>query len=272
MLKDKIIKLWNDRKNLHSEFRKLDEARATVQELLVELNCGNVRVCYKDKGKWQINEWVKQGISLYFMLIEPKVMQHSTGNSYYDKIPLKTKDWRDEQFVESGFRMAAGAIIRKGGFVGKRCVIMPSYINIGAYIDTGTLIDTWATIGSCAQIGRNCHISGGVGIGGVLEPVSARPVIIEDDVFIGARSEIAEGVLVRRGAVISMGVYIGSSTKIYDRATGEFTYGEVPEDAVVVPGTIPSKGVNLYAAIIVKRVDERTRGKTSINEILRDDL
>ena len=248
----------------------MDEAKRLSQELIAKLDEGSIRVCYKEKGEWQVNDWVKQGIMLYFMANDVKVMDFAEGSPFYDKIPVKTTNWREQEFVDAGFRMAAGAIMRQGSFVSSRCVVMPSYVNIGAYVDSNTLIDTWATIGSCAQIGRNCHISGGVGIGGVLEPITAKPVIIEDDVFIGARSEIAEGVLVKRGAVISMGVYLGASTKILDRETGEVSYGVVPENAVVVPGTIESKGANLYAAIIVKRVDASTRSKTQINEILRD--
>lgn len=270
MIEKNIEKLWQDRKKLHENFTKLDEAKRLSQELLAKLDEGSIRVCHKENGSWHVNEWVKQGILLYFMCNDMQVMDAESNNPYYDKIPTKTKGWKEKNFMDAGFRMAAGAVIRKGACVRPKCVIMPSYINIGAHVDSGTLIDTWSTIGSCAQIGRDCHISGGVGIGGVLEPINAKPVIIEDNVFIGARSEVAEGVIVKRGAVISMGVYLGSSTKIYDRATGEFTYGTVPENSVVVPGSIPQNGVNLYAAVIVKKVDESTRSKTMINDILRD--
>lgn len=270
MIEKTIERLWNDRKKIHENFQKLDEAQRVSQELLSKLDNGTVRVCYKDGGVWLVNEWVKQGILLYFIANDSKFTEIAPGMSCYDKIPSKTKGWKEQDFLNSGFRVVQGAEMRKGSFIGKNCVIMPSFINVGAYVGSGTLVDTWATIGSCAQIGNNCHISGGVGIGGVLEPVNAKPVIIEDDVFIGARSEIAEGVIVKRGAVISMGVYIGSSTKIYDRQTGEISYGEIPQNAVVVPGSIPQNGVNLYAAVIVKKVDDSTRNKTMINDILRD--
>lgn len=270
MIEKTIAKLWNDRKKIHENFPKLDEAQRVSQELLSKLDDGSVRVCYKDSGKWFVNEWVKQGILLYFIANDSRFTEIASGISCYDKIPSKTRNWKEQDFVNAGFRMVQGAEIRKGAFVDKNCVIMPSFINIGAYVSAGTMVDTWSTIGSCAQIGNNCHISGGVGIGGVLEPISAKPVIIEDNVFIGARSEIAEGVIVKRGAVISMGVYIGASTKIYDRQTGEVSYGVIPENSVVVPGSIPQNGINLYAAVIVKRVDDSTRSKTMINDILRD--
>ena len=222
-----------------------------------------------------INQWIKKAILLYFRINNMKLISGSPGNSnWWDKIDSKFKDWDEENFTEAGFRAVPGSIVRKGSFVAKGSVLMPSFINIGAYVGSGTMVDTWATIGSCAQIGSDCHISGGAGIGGVLEPLQANPVIIEDNCFIGARSEVAEGVIIREGSVLSMGVYLSSSTPIVNRETGEVIRGEVPPYSVIIPGTFSpnndSSKPSLYCAIIVKTVDERTRSKTSINELLRD--
>ena len=254
------------------------EIRNAVNETLGLLDSGNVRVCEKIGETWQVNQWVKKAILLSFRLNDNFVSKDQTvsGESsvYFDKVPLKFSNWTEEDFRHAGFRALPGAVVRHSAFIEKNAVLMPSFINLGAYVGEGSMIDTWATVGSCAQIGKNCHISGGAGIGGVLEPLQANPVIIEDNCFIGARSEIAEGVIVETGAVISMGVYIGASTKIIDRESGEIFYGRVPAYSVVVPGNIASsKGdanLSLYAAVIVKKVDEKTRSKTSINELLRD--
>jgi 2,3,4,5-tetrahydropyridine-2-carboxylate N-succinyltransferase len=251
------------------------EVRDAVQNTLNQLDQGSLRVCQKEDGQWIVNDWAKKAILLSFRLNENSVV--TTGkdeySNYYDKVPLKFSNWDEGDFKSAGFRAVPGCFVRHSAYIAKNVVLMPSFINIGAYVDEGTMVDTWATIGSCAQIGKNCHISGGTGIGGVLEPLQANPVIIEDDCFIGARSEIAEGVIVEQGAVISMGVFIGASTKIIDRATGEIFFGRVPSYSVVVPGSIPGKNPgdpSLYAAVIVKTVDERTRSKTGINELLRD--
>ncbi|MFT7087126.1 MAG: 2,3,4,5-tetrahydropyridine-2-carboxylate N-succinyltransferase [Rickettsiales bacterium] len=246
--------------------------RSAVATTLEMLNHGTLRVCNKEEGSWKVNEWVKKAILLSFRLNDNSVM-NSGVNQYFDKVPLKFSGWTEEQFREAGFRAVPGSVVREGSYIAKNVVLMPSFVNIGAYVDEGSMIDAWATVGSCAQIGKNCHISGGAGIGGVLEPLQAKPVIIEDNCFIGARSEVAEGVIIEEGSVLSMGVYIGASTKIIDRATGEIFRGRVPAYSVVVPGNIQDKNnpdLSLYAAIIVKRVDEQTRSKTSINELLRD--
>ena len=254
------------------------EIRDAVNETLALLDAGKIRICEKQNEIWQVNQWIKKAILLSFRLNDNFLskQQAVSGNalSYFDKVPLKFANWTEEDFRNAGFRAVAGAVVRYSAFIAKNVVLLPSFVNLGAYVDEGSMIDTWATVGSCAQIGKNCHISGGAGIGGVLEPLQANPVIIEDDCFIGARSEIAEGVIVEKGSVISMGVYIGASTKIIDRETGEIFYGRVPAYSVVVPGNVASakgdKNLSLYAAIIVKRVDEKTRSKTSINELLRD--
>lgn len=246
--------------------------REAVETTLSMLDHGKLRVCQKENNQWVVNQWVKKAILLSFRLNDNSLMNAGVKN-YFDKVPLKFSNWNDKEFKEAGFRAVPGAVVRHGSFVAKNTVLMPSFINIGAYVDEGTMVDTWATVGSCAQIGKHCHISGGAGIGGVLEPLQANPVIIEDNCFIGARSEVAEGVIVETGSVLSMGVYIGASTKIIDRATGEIFYGRVPAYSVVVPGNIQDKNnpdLSLYAAIIVKKVDEKTRSKTSINELLRD--
>jgi 2,3,4,5-tetrahydropyridine-2-carboxylate N-succinyltransferase len=250
------------------------DIRDAVNAVMDALDAGQLRVAQKHDGKWQVNEWVKQAILLSFRLNPNQLIHGSIGDHghWYDKVPNKWEHWDEAAFKAAGFRAVPGAIARKGSFIAPDVVLMPSFINIGAYVGEGTMVDTWATIGSCAQIGAHCHISGGVGIGGVLEPLQANPVIIEDNCFIGARSEIAEGMMIEQGAVISMGVYLGISTKIIDRATGEIFYGRVPAYSVVVPGNVPGKtpdAPSLYCAVIVKRVDEKTRSKTSINELLR---
>jgi len=235
------------------------------------LDKGELRVAEKKEGDWVVNTWLKKAILLSFRCYPNQVMEGGFSR-FYDKLPLKYSDTSAESFAEQGVRVVPHAIARRGSFIGKNVILMPSYVNIGAYIDEGTLVDTWATVGSCAQIGKNVHISGGAGIGGILEPLQAQPTIIEDHCFIGARSEVVEGVIVEHHAVLSMGVFIGQSTKIFNRMTGEITYGRVPAGAVVVPGNLPSKdgSHSLYCAVIVKQVDEKTRGKVSINELLRD--
>ena len=248
---------------------------SAINEVIGELDTGSIRVAKKNGQDWIVNETVKKAILLYFRVNDMKLISGSPGNSnWWDKIDSKFFNWKEEEFQKSGFRAVPGSIVRFGAFIGKGCVLMPSFVNIGAYVDNSTMVDTWATIGSCAQIGKNCHISGGVGIGGVLEPLQAKPVIIEDNCFIGARSEVAEGVIVREGSVISMGVFIASSTPIYDREKDDTIYGEVPPYSVIIPGSMPSKNndsaASLYCAVIVKTVDEKTRSKTSINELLRD--
>ena len=246
-----------------------------IESTIDDIDNGSIRVAEKINEEWITNQWIKKAILLYFRINNMKLISGSPGNSnWWDKIDSKFNDWNEENFIEAGFRAVPGSIVRKGSFVAKGSVLMPSFINIGAYVGSGTMIDTWATIGSCAQIGSDCHISGGAGIGGVLEPLQANPVIIEDNCFIGARSEVAEGVIIREGSVLSMGVYLSSSTPIVNRETGEVTRGEVPPYSVIIPGTFSPSNDNskpsLYCAIIVKTVDEKTRSKTSINELLRD--
>ena len=246
------------------------EIRNAVEEVIAGLDAGTLRVAEKKDGQWVVNQWIKKAVLISFRLRDNEVVQ-AGGLNFFDKVATKFGDYTPEQFREGGFRVVPPAVARKGSFIGRNVVLMPSYVNIGAYVDEGTMVDTWATVGSCAQIGKNVHLSGGVGIGGVLEPVQAGPVIIEDNVFVGARSEVVEGVIIEENAVLSMGVYIGMSTKIYDRETGEVTYGRVPSGAVVVPGSLPSAcgKYSLYCAVIVKRVDAQTRAKTAINELLR---
>ena len=244
-----------------------------INETIELTDQGKIRVAEKKNGSWKINQWIKKAILLSFKINKMEILRgHST--SWYDKVPGKSVNWKEEDWKNAGYRHVPNGVVRKGSFIAKNAVLMPCFVNLGAYVDEGTMIDTWASVGSCAQVGKNCHVSGGAGIGGVLEPLQAGPVIIEDNCFIGARSEIAEGVLVETGAVISMGVYIGASTKIVDRETGEISYGKVPAYSVVVPGNLPNKknpdGPSLYCAVIVKKVDEKTRSKTSINDLLRD--
>ena len=255
------------------------EVREAVDQALNLLDKGQARVAERqDNGTWAVNQWLKKAVLLSFRLNDMTTIAGGPGGAaWWDKVPSKFCGWDEANFREAGFRAVPGAIVRRSAFIGKNVVLMPSFVNLGAYVDEATMVDTWSTVGSCAQIGKRVHISGGAGIGGVLEPLQAGPVIIEDDCFIGARAEVAEGVIVRRGAVLSMGVFLGASTKIVDRVTGEIFVGEVPEYSVVVPGTLPGKpladgnpGPATACAVIVKRVDERTRSKTSINELLRD--
>jgi len=245
--------------------------REAVVEAIEQLDRGQIRVAEKRDGKWQVNDWVKKAVLLYFRINDNEVMKGGFTN-YYDKVPSKYADYNSRDFRDGGARIVPPASARKGAFIAPGAVLMPSYVNIGAYVDSGTMVDTWATVGSCAQIGKNVHLSGGVGIGGVLEPLQASPTIIEDNCFIGARSEVVEGVVVEEGSVISMGVYIGQSTKIYNRMTGEIIYGRVPAGSVVVSGNLPAKdgSHSLYCAVIIKQVDEKTRSKVGINELLRD--
>ncbi|NHK28433.1 2,3,4,5-tetrahydropyridine-2,6-dicarboxylate N-succinyltransferase [Parvularcula flava] len=269
---------WEERSKITTETG--GDIRSAVNSALSALDAGEVRVCTpQEDGNWKVHQWVKKAVLLSFRLNENVLMGASDHNAtdtqpgpWWDKVPNKFHNWGEAQFKAAGFRAVPPATVRRGSYIAPGVVLMPSYVNIGAYVDEGTMVDTWATVGSCAQIGKNCHISGGAGIGGVLEPLQASPVIIEDNCFIGARSEVAEGVIVREGSVLSMGVYLGASTKIVNRATGEIHRGEVPPYSVVVPGTLPGKdgGPGLYCAVIVKQVDEQTRSKTSVNELLRD--
>jgi 2,3,4,5-tetrahydropyridine-2-carboxylate N-succinyltransferase len=247
--------------------------------VLEQLDSGKARVAERDaSGSWRVNQWLKKAVLLSFRLNDMSLIPGGPGaSSWWDKVPSKFEGWDAARFKDAGFRAVPNCVVRRSAYIAPNVVLMPSFVNLGAYVDSGTMVDTWATVGSCAQIGKNCHISGGAGIGGVLEPLQAGPVIIEDNCFIGARAEVAEGVVVREGSVLSMGVYLGASTKIVDRETGEVLQGEVPPYSVVVSGTMPGKpmkngqpGPNLYCAVIVKRVDEKTRSKTSINELLRD--
>ena len=267
---------WDARDGVSSATQ--GELRDAVQTALAGLDDGSLRVAEKRDGTWQVNQWLKKAVLLSFRLNDNVIVDcGSAGAPAYDKVPSKFSGWDAERFRTAGFRVVPGAVARRGSYVGKNVVLMPSFVNIGARVDEGTMVDTWATVGSCAQIGKNVHLSGGVGIGGVLEPLQAGPVIIEDNCFIGARSEVVEGVIVEEGAVLSMGVFISSTSKIIDRTTGEVFVGRVPAYSVVVPGSIPGKalpdgspGPNLSCAVIVKRVDAKTRAKTAINDLLRD--
>src|SRR5450830_1092205 len=262
---------WEDRANISVKSAPKEVADA-VEHVISQLNSGMLRVATREAvGQWTTHQWIKKAVLLSFRLTDNQVMK-AGDLGFYDKVPTKFAHLDEEAMKASGVRVVPPAVARRGSFVGKGVILMPSYVNIGAYVDEGTMVDTWATVGSCAQIGKHVHLSGGVGIGGVLEPMQANPTIIEDNCFIGARSEIVEGVIVEENSVISMGVYIGQSTKIYDRATGEVTYGRVPAGSVVVSGNLPSEDgkYSLYAAIIVKRVDAQTRAKTSLNDLLRD--
>jgi 2,3,4,5-tetrahydropyridine-2,6-dicarboxylate N-succinyltransferase len=265
-----IIELaWEQRQQLTA--LNAPDVRHTVEEVIGELNAGRLRVAQRQGvGQWTVNQWVKKAVLLSFRLNDNRLMR-AGELGFFDKVPTKFAHLSEEQMRNTGVRVVPPAVARRGSFVGKNVVLMPSYVNIGAYVDEGTMVDTWATVGSCAQIGKNVHLSGGVGIGGVLEPLQANPTIIEDNCFIGARSEVVEGVIVEENSVISMGVFIGQSTKIYDRATGEVHMGRVPAGSVVVSGSLPSAdgSHNLYCAVIVKKVDAATRAKTSINELLR---
>ncbi|USX28801.1 2,3,4,5-tetrahydropyridine-2,6-dicarboxylate N-succinyltransferase [Oxalobacteraceae bacterium OTU3CINTB1] len=265
-----IDQAWEDRANINPA-NGAAELRDAVSHVIAGLDAGTIRVAEKTSGDWVVNQWVKKAVLLSFRLENNVVMPSDGTMQFYDKVPTKFANYTPEDFAKGGFRVVPPAVARRGSFIAKNVVLMPSYVNIGAYVDEGAMVDTWATVGSCAQIGKNVHLSGGVGIGGVLEPMQANPTIIEDNCFIGARSEIVEGVIVEENSVISMGVYIGQSTKIYDRATGEVTYGRVPAGSVVVSGNLPSEDgkYSLYCAVIVKRVDAKTRAKTGINELLR---
>lgn len=276
-----IEQAWEARDTINTETK--GDVRDAVQVALADLDSGKLRVAEKKDGQWHVNQWAKKAVLLSFRLNDMQLFAHGPfpaanmnqpgmQSFWYDKVDSKFTGWDEVRYRSAGFRAVPGAIVRHSAHIGKNVVLMPSFVNLGAFVDEGTMVDTWATIGSCAQIGKNCHISGGVGIGGVLEPLQAGPVIIEDNCFIGARSEVAEGVVVEEGAVLSMGVYLGASTKIVDRESGEVLYGRVPAYSVVVPGTIPGKTPDipsLYCAVIVKRVDEKTRSKTGINELLR---
>lgn len=267
-----IEEIWQIRDSLNQDSPNFTSSKKIVDEVISELEDGKISVCEKIQHEWKVNEWIKKAILLNFRTSEMKIYDGSSMR-WYDKIDPKYSENDDKKLKESGVRMVPGAFVRKGSYIANNVVVMPSFINIGAYVGSGTLVDTWATIGSCAYVGKNCHISGGAGIGGVLEPLQAKPVIIEDNCFIGARSEIVEGVLVEEGAVISMGVFIGSSTKIVDRYTGEISYGKIPAYSVVVPGVLPADKPGLpglSCAVIIKKVDQKTRAKTSINELLRD--
>ena len=269
---EKIInEAWNNKNQVNSNSdKKLLDA---ISETIELLDSGKIRVAEKKDSQWHVNQWIKKAILLSFRVNKMKASK-GPYSTWYDKIEGKTQGWDEKKMIEAGFRYVPNGVIRKGAFVAKNVVLMPSFLNVGAYVDEGSMIDTWASVGSCAQVGKNCHISGGAGIGGVLEPMQANPTIIEDNCFVGARAEIAEGVIIGKGSVLSMGVYIGASTRIIDRSTGKIHYGKVPEYSVVVPGSMPSKnnpdGPSLYCVVIVKKVDEKTRSKTSINDLLRD--
>ncbi len=268
-LQSTIDLAWESRTQLSAA--SSPEVLEAVEHAVSELNAGRLRVAEKLDGKWVTHQWLKKAVLLYFRLHDNKLMNAGEAAQFFDKVPLKFSQLSEAQLKETGVRVVPPAVARHGSFIAKGAVLMPSYVNIGAYVDEGTMVDTWATVGSCAQIGKNVHLSGGVGIGGVLEPLQANPTIIEDNCFIGARSEVVEGVIVEENSVISMGVFIGQSTPIYDRATGEISYGRVPAGSVVISGSLPRDGgkYSLYCAIIVKRVDAQTRAKTSINELLR---
>jgi len=266
-----INEAWDNKNQVNSKSNK--KIINAIGKTIDLLDSGKIRVAEKKNNQWHVNQWIKKAILLSFRVNKMKASK-GPYSTWYDKIDGKTQGWNEKKIAAAGFRYVPNGVIRKGAFVGKNVVLMPSFLNVGAFVDEGSMIDTWASVGSCAQVGKNCHISGGAGIGGVLEPMQANPTIIEDNCFVGARAEIAEGVIVGKGSVLSMGVYIGASTRIVDRATGEIHYGKVPEYSVVVPGTMPSKnnpeGPALYCVVIVKKVDEKTRSKTSINDLLRD--
>lgn len=266
----KIVDEAYEQRHEISPDRVDSSVRQAIFDTIDLLNSGKARIAEKTPSGWQVNQWLKKAVLLYFR-VSPNILMNGGFTQFYDKVPLKFKHLDESQLQSNGVRIVPPACVRHGAYIASNTVLMPSYINIGAYIDSGAMIDTWATVGSCAQIGKNVHLSGGVGIGGVLEPMQNNPTIIEDNCFIGARSEIVEGVIVETGAVISMGVYIGQSTKIYDRETGEISYGRVPAGAVVVPGNLPSADgkYSLYCAVIIKRVDDKTRAKVDINTLLR---
>ena len=270
-LENVIETSWESRDEINE--KTVGRTKEAVEQTLNLLGNGTLRVAEKKaSGEWVVNQWTKKAVLLSFRLREMELQKGGPQNStWWDKVDSKFKDWGETEWKKKNFRAVPNTVVRASAFIGENVVLMPSFVNLGAYVDSGTMVDTWATVGSCAQIGKNVHLSGGVGIGGVLEPMQASPTIIEDNCFIGARSEIVEGCIVREGAVVGMGVFIGKSTKIFNRETGETTYGEIPPYSVVVSGSVPSKGgVNLYCAVIVKQVDEKTRSKTSINDLLRD--
>ncbi|MCF8474905.1 MAG: 2,3,4,5-tetrahydropyridine-2,6-dicarboxylate N-succinyltransferase [Emcibacter sp.] len=276
-LENTINQAWENQSEINS--KRQGEVREAVMHALDLLDSGQARVASKENGVWVVHQWLKKAVLLSFRLNDMAIIKGAPGDNanWYDKVPSKFEGWDKARFDAAGFRAVPSAVVRHSAFIAPGAVLMPSFVNLGAYVDRGTMVDTWTTVGSCAQIGKNVHLSGGVGIGGVLEPLQAGPVIIEDNCFIGARSEVAEGVIIEEGSVLSMGVYIGASTKIIDRETGEIFMGRVPSYSVVVSGSLPGKplpdgsaGPSLYAAVIVKRVDARTRSKTSINELLRD--
>jgi 2,3,4,5-tetrahydropyridine-2-carboxylate N-succinyltransferase len=274
-LQTAIDTVWEERQGINPGTTGV--VRDTVEATLELLDKGQIRVAEKSADGWTVNQWIKKAVLLSFRLNDMTAISGAPGGAnWWDKVPSKFAGMSDDDFRRAGFRAVPGCVVRRSAYIASNVVLMPSFVNVGAYVDEGTMVDTWATVGSCAQIGKNCHLSGGAGIGGVLEPLQANPVIIEDNCFIGARAEVAEGVIVGEGSVLSMGVYLGQSTTIIDRATGEKHFGKVPPYSVVVSGTMPGKplpdgtpGPNLYCAVIVKRVDERTRSKTSINELLR---
>ena len=265
-----IERAWEDRANLNPASAPAN-VRAAVEHAIAGLDSGKLRVAEKTPAGWITHQWLKMAVLLSFRLEDNRVVE-GASTRYYDKVSGKFDRWDAKAFAAAGFRVVPPAMVRRGAYIARNAVLMPSYTNIGAYVDEGTMVDTWATVGSCAQIGKNVHLSGGVGIGGVLEPIQANPVIIEDNCFIGARSEVVEGVIVEENSVLSMGVYVGQSTKIFDRETGEVLYGRVPSGSVVVPGTMPSgdRSCALYCAVIVKKVDAKTRAKTSLNDLLRE--
>ena len=269
-LESTISEAWENRASL-SPATAPPELHSAVNDVIDRLDAGDLRVAEKRDGQWIVHQWVKKAVLLSFRLNDNAPMHAGGFAQFYDKVPTKFAGWDAARFARAGVRVVPPAVARRGSYIARNAVLMPSYVNIGAYVDEGTMVDTWATVGSCAQIGKNVHLSGGVGIGGVLEPLQANPTIIEDNCFIGARSEVVEGVIVEENSVISMGVYIGQSTKIYDRATGEVSYGRIPAGSVVVSGNLPSPDgkYSLYCAVIVKKVDAQTRAKTSINELLR---
>ena len=270
-LQPSIEAAWDARSELSPETK--GERREAVEAAIRGLDSGELRVASKESGEWVVNQWAKKAVLLGFRLEANKLMNNGPANGqWWDKVPSKFEGWGEAEFTQAGFRAVPPAAVRRGAFIAKGAVLMPSYVNLGAYVDEGTMIDTWASVGSCAQVGKNCHISAGTGIGGVLEPLQANPTIIEDNCFIGARSEVVEGVIVREGSVLAMGVFISQSTKIFNRQTGKISFGEVPAYSVVVPGSLPSKdgSHSLACAVIVKTVDAKTRSKTGVNELLRD--
>ena len=275
---DKLEKIINESFGKKEKISSKSDKKIVkaINETIELTDQGKIRVAEKKEGSWIVNQWVKKAILLSFKINKMEILK-GPYTTWYDKVPGKSVNWEEEDWKNAGYRQVPNGVVRKGSFIAKNAVLMPCFINLGAYVDEGTMIDTWASVGSCAQVGKNCHVSGGAGIGGVLEPLQAGPVIIEDNCFIGARSEVAEGVVIETGAVLSMGVFIGASTKIIDRNTGEIFVGRVPAFSVVVPGSLPGKtlpdgsqGPSLYCAVIVKKVDAQTRSKTSVNELLRD--